>query len=257
MAYYQIENSLMPGRYDCRRYVDFAFSTHLHRHPELVIALSGEIVLSVGARTETLHAGDAALILPHEPHGYSTPAASEVIVTVFSADYAGDVFAFLRGRHAVSSVFRPNICDFEYARVVLEAEASSPYRRRAALYALLSAFIEQAELVAGSETDELIARVLAEMSERAGDETLTMAGIAEALGYEKHYLSRRFNRALNVNFRTLLTRCRLDTALSLLRGGDLGVDEIARRSGFASLRALDRACREATGLTPTQWKNQR
>ena len=133
MAYYQIENSLMPGRYDCRRYVDFAFSTHLHRHPELVIALSGVIVLSVGARTETLHAGDAALILPHEPHGYSTPAASEVIVTVFSADYAGDVFAFLRGRHAVSSVFRPNICDFEYARVVLEAEASSPYRRRAAL----------------------------------------------------------------------------------------------------------------------------
>ena len=53
MAYYQIENSLMPGHYDCRRYVDFAFSTHLHRDPELVIVLSGEIVLTVGARTET------------------------------------------------------------------------------------------------------------------------------------------------------------------------------------------------------------
>ena len=257
MAYYQIENSLVPGHYDCRRYVDFAFSTHLHRDPELVIVLRGEITLTVGTRDETLHAGDAALILPHEPHGYSTPAASEIIVTVFSADYAGDVFAFLRGRHAVSSVFRPHACDFEYARAVFEDEASSPYRRRAALYALLSAFIEQAELVTGSETDELIARALAEMSERAGDESLTMAGLAEALGYEKHYLSRRFNRALNVNFRTLLTRCRLDTALSLLREGNFPIEEIAHRSGFSSLRALDRACREATGRTPTQWKNQR
>ena len=257
MAYYQIENSLMPGHYDCRRYVDFAFSTHLHRDPELVIVLSGEIVLTVGARTETLRPGGAALILPHEPHGYSTPAASEVIVTVFSADYVSDVFAFLRGRHAVSSVFQPHACDFEYARAVFEDEASPPYRRRAALYALLSAFTEQAELAAGSETDELIARVLAEMSERAGDETLTMAEIAESLGYEKHYLSRRFNRALNVNFRTLLTRCRLDTALSLLREGNLPIEEIAQRSGFSSLRALDRACREVTGRTPTQWKNQR
>ena len=257
MAYYQIENSLVPGHYDCRRYTDFAFSTHLHREPELTIALSGEITLTVGARTETLHAGEAALILPHEPHGYSTSAASDIIVTVFSADYAGDVFAFLRGKHALSSVFRPDACDFGYARAVFEHERSSPYRRRAALYALLSAFIEQAELVTGNETDELIARALAEMSERAGDESLTMAGLAEALGYEKHYLSRRFNRALNVNFRTLLTRCRLDTALSLLREGNLPIEEIAHRSGFSSLRALDRACRDVTGRTPTQWKNQR
>ena len=256
MAFYQKENSLSHECYDCRRYENFAFAPHLHRHPEAVLALSGEIVLNIGARTERLAAGDAALILPHEPHGYATPVSSEIIIVVFSADYAGDAFAFLRGKHGAKSTFHPEPRDFNYARAVLEDEASSLYRRKAALYALLAAFIDQTALTAGTATDETIARVLAEMSEHASDERLTMAAIAEKLGYEKHYLSRCFNRALNVNFRTLLTRCRLDTALSLLREGDLSIEEIARRSGFASLRALDRACRDATGRTPTQWKKQ-
>lgn len=256
MAFYQTENSMQPGRYDCRRYENFSFAPHLHRHPELVLALSGEITLNIGTRTEVLQSGDAALILPHELHGYTTPVSSEIIVTVFSADYVGDAFAFLRGKHASKSVFHPEVRDFEYARAVLEEDSTSSLRKKAALYALLAAFIEQIKLTAGTAADEIVTRVLAEMSEHASNETLSMADIAERLGYEKHYLSRCFNRALNVNFRTLLTRCRLDTALSLLREGDLPIEEIAHRSGFSSLRTLDRACRNVTGLTPTQWKNQ-
>lgn len=256
MAFYQRENSIQPGRYDCRRYSNYSFATHLHRHPEMILALSGEAVVSVGTRCEVLHPGEAALILPHELHAFSNQASSELIVTVFSADYVPDAFALLNGKRGLFSVFRPSQGAFDYARSIFECENASLLARKSALYALCAAFAEQVPLISGYETDEAVARVLAEMSEHACDERLTLSAIAEKLGYEKHYLSRRFNRTLPMNFRTLLTHCRLDTALSLLREGRLPIEEIARRSGFASLRALDRACLNVTGLTPSQWKNQ-
>lgn len=256
MAFYQTENSIQPGRYDCRRYSNFSFATHLHRHPEMILALSGKVALSVGTRCEVMHPGEAALILPHELHAFSGNASSELIVTVFSADYVPDVFALLNGKRGRASVFRPPQGAFDYAKSVFDRENASPLVRKSALYTLCAAFVEQVPLIAGYETDEAVARVLAEMSEHACDEGLTLAAIAEKLGYEKHYLSRRFNRTLPMNFRTLLTHCRLDTALFLLREGRPPIEEIARRSGFASLRAFDRACRNVTGLTPSQWKKQ-
>jgi transcriptional regulator GlxA family with amidase domain len=49
-------------------------------------------------------------------------------------------------------------------------------------------------------------------------------------------------------------RCRTDAARSLLTRGDLDLDEIARRTGFADGPHLARRFRRRFGLSPAQFR---
>ena len=97
MAFYQRENSGAQERYDYREYEAFRFPVHLHRHPELALCFSGQTVLEVDSRRETMRAGQAALILPSRPHAYGGEAGSRIAVVVFSVSCAQDFFQAVRG----------------------------------------------------------------------------------------------------------------------------------------------------------------
>ena len=77
-------------------------------------------------------------------------------------------------------------------------------------------------------------------------------GLADALSYEYHYLSRVFHESLHIRFRTLVNQYRCDRAKMLITSTDTTLSEIAMSCGFGSIRSFNRIFLEMTGVTPSE-----
>lgn len=252
MAFYQRENSGAQERYDYREYEAFRFPVHLHRHPELALCFSGQTVLEVDGRRETMRAGQAALILPSRPHAYEGEAGSRIAVVVFSVSCAQDFFQAVRGLSGEKAVFSPGKACFEAAAAFLHPE-NNRYTRQAGLYALCGCCLEQVRFVQADAGEGPLRRVLAEVDARFAEE-LTLRALAGEMGYDWRYLSRCVNRGVGMNFRRLLTMYRLDRARELLTGTGASVEDVARLSGFGGTRQMDRAFSALLGRTPGSFR---
>ncbi len=83
----------------------------------------------------------------------------------------------------------------------------------------------------------------------------TLASVAARLGLSARSLQRRLH-AEHVSFQDEVHRARVEHAQRLLRETDATVAEIARQVGCASPDRLTLLFREATGRTPTRWRDE-
>lgn len=79
---------------------------------------------------------------------------------------------------------------------------------------------------------------------------VTISMLSQASGYNADYLSRIFRNATGETIGQYLNAYRMRVILSLMREEGLSVDEIARRTGFASRSYFNRFVRRATGMNP-------
>lgn len=90
---------------------------------------------------------------------------------------------------------------------------------------------------------------------------LTIAGLADEAGLPEHRLRRLINRHLGYrNFADFLNHYRITAAQSRLSSVDdrnIPVLTIAMDLGYGSLGPFNRAFKERTGLTPTEYRKQR
>lgn len=91
-------------------------------------------------------------------------------------------------------------------------------------------------------------------------EGLTIGALAGELGVPEHRLRRLINDELgHRNFAAFVNAHRIDEARSVLADPDQArktVSSIAYDLGFGSLGPFNRAFKEATGMTPSQWRRQ-
>ncbi len=84
---------------------------------------------------------------------------------------------------------------------------------------------------------------------------VTVADIAAELGLSRAHLTERFVARRGYGPGKGILRRRLESACHLLeRDGAIGIEEVARRSGFSSGSALRRAFRRELGMAPSQWR---
>jgi AraC-like DNA-binding protein/mannose-6-phosphate isomerase-like protein (cupin superfamily) len=80
--------------------------------------------------------------------------------------------------------------------------------------------------------------------------------VAAAVGYSPSYLSRMFTSQLGASFSDHLRTLRMGIATSLLLHSALPVREIAQRVGYAYPWHFTRAFRQATGLSPREFRRR-
>lgn len=92
------------------------------------------------------------------------------------------------------------------------------------------------------------------------DEGLTIAALAEKVGVPEHRLRRLINDHLgHRNFAAFLNAHRIDAAKAMLTEpakARMTVAAIAFDLGYGSLGPFNRAFKDATGMTPTEWRRQ-
>lgn len=117
-------------------------------------------------------------------------------------------------------------------------------------------------MVSGRD-DPVIARLKGQMDEAElwRREGLTVADLAQAVGVAEHRLRQAINRQLGYrNFSRYINDHRITAAQTLLQDpaqADRTVATIAFDMGYGSLGPFNRAFREATGVSPTEWRRER
>lgn len=105
-------------------------------------------------------------------------------------------------------------------------------------------------------TDRLLAHMTAELPHR--DEEMTIAKLAAQLGVQEYRLRRHINGTLDHrNFAAFLNGYRLAEVKAALTDPDqkyVPIITIALDAGFGSLGPFNRAFREATGMTPSEYR---
>ena len=262
--YSQDENSTPGFNYDFRIYNAYSFPTpHIHKSAELILSISGEAEVGLGNKNFTLSKGKAALALPFTPHSFEA-GNSKLAVCVFSEDCAPGFYKRLGDKRSGSPVFRPDAAAISYFLNVFEADRETPpgsvvrlktpgeLSVTSTLYALLDRFLSD---VSFDSEPGIYEKLLAYISEHASED-LTLTSIAAEFGYEPHYLSRLFGQFTNLNLRTLINSCRVESAKELLKS-DATITEIALSCGFGSVRNFNRVFAKLCKMSPGDWRKSK
>jgi AraC family transcriptional regulator len=84
------------------------------------------------------------------------------------------------------------------------------------------------------------------------DEPIEVAALAKVAGSSPFHFSRVFTRSVGMTPHRYVVRLRLQRAIELIRDGQLGLAEVAARTGFADQSHLSRWVRRVHGVTLTK-----
>jgi AraC-like DNA-binding protein len=102
--------------------------------------------------------------------------------------------------------------------------------------------------------DPIVGRALALLHAEPA-EPWTVDELAKRVAASRSLLAERFTTAIGQSPMRYLARWRLQLASELMRGGDLGVAEVAARVGYESEAAFSRAFKREHGVSPAQWRD--
>lgn len=86
---------------------------------------------------------------------------------------------------------------------------------------------------------------------------ITSGDICRALSVSRAYMSREFNREVNMALRDYINLVRIKNAKVLLESSDLTVSEIAYTVGFSDSGYFSAVFKKAVGSSPREYKKQR
>lgn len=84
------------------------------------------------------------------------------------------------------------------------------------------------------------------------DEPIEVAALAKVAGSSRFHFSRVFTRSVGMTPHRYVVRLRLQRAIELIRDGQLGLAEVAARTGFADQSHLSRWVRRVHGVSLTK-----
>lgn len=251
---YQSKNSFGQCFFECIRYEDRPIPLHMHRHPELICVREGSLMVEMNHKKECVQEGEFALILSNCMHSYHSDRHFVVDICIFAETYVPQFSKNLQKKHTDTLRFlcRPSVADFAKRELFVTDHIPDLYTLKGALYAVLGEYLNQAVFSPLSDKNQLLLNQIIYYISQHYMEHITLKDMAQALGYESHYLSRCFHRLIPVHFSQYVNWYRVDAATELLLNTDLSISEIAFRSGFQSLRNFNRVYHELTGFTPSQ-----
>jgi AraC-like DNA-binding protein len=86
------------------------------------------------------------------------------------------------------------------------------------------------------------------------EERLTLNELAAAVRHDKYQLIRYFKRELGMTPQKYWTRLKIESALELIKEGQLNLSEIAERFAFSDEFHLSRTVKKWTGYSPREWR---
>ncbi len=240
----------------CGRVLSPSFYPHFHSHIEIYLVLSGEIEILVNDQKKLLGAGEMAVALSYDTHGYQTPKEAEAIYLIIPTAFFEEFLPLISARYLPSPyLHEPSV--FQTVRNAMEGllAGGNEITQRGYLYAILGAVFDCMIPKSGNEkitSHRFSAEILIYLSDHFREE-LTLTDVAKEFGYNSGYLSRSFRQAFGISFVHYLTMLRLREAVLLLRSEKHTVTECAIDSGFGSMRSFYRAFYEEFGCSPKEY----
>lgn len=235
----------------------FEMAIHIHPNAEFLIVTSGEISIQKADKSlEIIHPGEAALLFPFQPHGYSRQINTEYFRISFSSFLAKSFFKANENVIGEKAVFSPKLEDtMPFLNKLHKNERPTLYKIKGFIYSMLDDYLSQVALTKKNSDQQLLNKIIFYIDEHKL-ESITLGDVANAIGYNEKYLSRFINKASTLSFTTLLATLRMDDAKTLLIDTDKTMLEIAMDCGFGSERTFYRYFNELVGMSPKSYRKQ-
>ena len=108
-----------------------------------------------------------------------------------------------------------------------------------------------------SKAGQTVARFIELVQKKISDRSTNINTLADTLGIHRSTLNRIFNEKMKMSPKEYLHQHRLQHALSLLRNTALPISKIALMAGIPYKSYFCHFIREATGLSPTEYREQK
>lgn len=246
-------------------------ANHFHFEHELLLVLSGELVVTVEGNSHLLQKGDIAVVGKSQPHMLHSDKENQLLVLQFNLDIMDLCFPQLETFQQFNTIIhRDPQCKLwqavEYNLLVIAAYHGShnPYRHLASLRAITSiilAIVQHFQLSAGPApkpyipelTDERLKRIHRWISDHYRQD-ISLQQLAELEGVSTGYLSHFIRQNLGCTFTQFVTKLRTAQAAHLLEATDLSVLDVLLNSGFSDYRYMHKAFLKSFNCTPKEYR---
>jgi len=257
-------------------------STDLHHHDfvEFSFVLQGKAIENIDGKTYELTPGTARILPSSQIHAIEVDPQNPLHLYCCMFDFylllespfddqlaksilqVGDTLPYYTKLDGSSYEEMHRLCK----KIQIECTASYLGKNSAIRSALLEILLVYARSFANhalteqslhTETSNQIDWNIIHFVNKYFFQRLTTKDLSERFGVSSSYISKLFKRQLNTYFVDYLHALRIRRAKSLLLSTDMQIYEVSVESGFDSFRTFSRLFKQATHLTPSDFRNAR
>ena len=232
---------------------NFSFPPHMHLCFELIVALDGEMRVTVDGRENVLHRGEALLIFPNQLHSLSSEK-SRHLLCIFSPDLVRAYSSKTEKVVPESNFFLPDA----YLIDTLDKmpDDANLIAKKGLLYSVCAAFDDGAVYQQRKSGQKgLLSQIFAFVEQNFVGEC-TLEELSAQLGYDYAYLSRSFKKSTGISYVSYLNIYRLNKACYLLDNTDKSILQCALEVGYSSLRTFNRNFKNHFGFSPAEYRKK-
>lgn len=244
--------------------MDFRWATHtnvecvrhLHPHLEIIEVTEGVLNIRVGSSDYVIPAGQGVFVSAFEPHEFHSEQNNRCRVLMFSPELVATFFEALRGKRTESHIFAVSEASRAVSDSILSGDGGTlgTLEAQALLYpvcldALRGCTFKEAKRIVDSSAERAFEYMNAHFAE-----SISLDGVARAVGLHPVTLSKMFSKKIGVGFNDCIRYLRCHHAAYLISGSNATFTEIAYSCGFGSVRSFNRSFRAVYGITPGEYR---
>ena len=257
------ENIIIFKRTDTTLLKPEGVSVNFHHRFELVTVLDTAAPARIDRTTYDLHPGECALIFPNQFHHFMDVSKSHL-------DWLFITFE-LKNHDAIRALHNaPRVLDAQSLELLLGIVQEFVHPKTSARDTLEISYnlsrvllhlldcpplpTDRRDIHSSDDVRDVILESINKYVRANLGRAVTIADIAEELGYSVSHLRAVFRDRLGVSLGKYMRESRLSEAAQLLQSSTHNVSEIGERCGFESLYAFSRAFRKAYGIPPRTYR---
>lgn len=230
---------------------NFNFPLHFHGSYEFIYVEEGVLKVEISGVTFNVQSGEGALIIPNQPHAYSTPEHSRAWLVIFSQDHIPELKKITSANGSFHPIINAPCPDFHNYFLKIQ---HNPLRVRSLLYELAAAYCEGESAPQLDSEDSATVCKMVEYIDAHYTEPMSLFDLSQALGYSYRYMSGVVNKFFKLSLPQIVNRYRVSYACKMLSETETDITEIALLCGFGSMRSFNRNFKDVTGVSPREYR---
>jgi AraC-like DNA-binding protein len=257
------ENIIIFKRTDTTLLKPEGVSVNFHHRFELVTVLDTAAPARIDRTTHDLHPGECALIFPNQFHHFMDVARTRLdwLFITFELKNHDAIRSLLNAPRTLDAagldMLQAIVAEFVHPKKPARDTLEISYTLSRLLLHLVTCPpipTDRQDIHSSDDVRDVILESINKYVRANLSRAVTIANIAEELGYSVSHLRAVFRDRLGVSLGKYMRESRLSEAAQLLQSSDLNVSDIGERCGFESLYAFSRAFRKAYGIPPRTYR---
>ncbi|PXV84896.1 beta-xylosidase [Lachnotalea glycerini] len=237
---------------------------HWHSSCEIILVLSGQLVVNVDDLVYTLNEDDLIVINGDAIHDLKSEAC-EIILLHMDLERIYYNNAKLENYFVCCSTNKKSsYADYNYIRYLLariiqtNSDIKNNHKTMAIIYTLLNelntSFCEIHSFSSHSDKHNERIRMITKYIKHHFRENVTLSDLAQNQNLSVSYLSKFFEKHMHTNFIHYYNSIKLEHAVNELLSSDATIENIAVNNGFSDSRSFVSAFKKNYGIRPSEYR---